>query len=531
MARSSAHGQIIGKLGMKRRDLVGALGASVAIGIPPPAAAPPGVPQGSPEEIVTYRSAADLMRALAAREISSRELVDAAIARIEAVDPKVNAVVVRDFDRARDAATAADAALARGETKPLLGLPMTVKEQFNVAGLPTTWGNPDAKGWQPQADALVVQRLKAAGAIILGKTNVPLMLSDWQSYNAIYGTTNNPWDLGRTPGGSSGGAAAALAAGYVPLELGSDIGGSLRAPAHYCGVFSHKPSLDLVPMRGAGPPRTPAVPGGDNLAVLGPMARTAQDLALELFVVAGPDELWDGIGYQLALPPPRHETLAEFRVLVLDEHPLCPTSHIVASALDTLAGQLGNAGCRMRRPDRTLPDLAFLTRNYVELLAADEEMTPDERARIQAAAVAIPPDDNRLTASYIRGATMPHPAVTRAGYIRRALRARWQALFSDVDVIICPPMPTPAFRHDHSPQRTRKLEINGKTVDYVDQIVWPSLATNCALPATTMPLARTEDGLPIGVQIIGPYLNDRTTIAFAGLVEREFGGFVRPPNL
>ena len=357
------------------------------------------------------------------------------------------------------------------------------------------------------------------------------MLSDWQSYNAIYGTTNNPWDLGRTPGGSSGGAAAALAAGYVPLELGSDIGGSLRAPAHYCGVFSHKPSLDLVPMRGAGPPRTPAVPAGDDLAVLGPMARTAQDLALELFVLAGPDELWDGIGYQLALPPPRHETLAEFRVLVLDEHPLCPTPHGVASALDTLAGQLANAGCTMRRPDHTLPDLAFLTRNYVELLAADEEMTPDERARIQAAAVAIPPDDNRLTASYIRGATMPHPAVARAGYIRRALRARWQALFRDVDVIICPPMPTPAFRHDHSPQWTRKLEIDGKTVDYVDQIAWPSLATNCALPSTTMPLARTEDGLPIGVQIIGPYLNDRTTIAFAGLMEREFGGFVRPPNL
>jgi hypothetical protein len=299
--------------------------------------------------------------------------------------------------------------LARGETKLLLGLPMTVKEQFNIAGLPTTWGNPDAKGWQPQADALVVQRLKAAGAIILGKTNVPLMLSDWQSYN--YGTTNNPWDLGRTPGGSSGGAAAALAAGYVPLELGSDIGGSLRAPAHYCGVFSHKPSLDLVPMRGAGPPRPPAVPAGHDLAVLGPMARTAQDLALELSVVAGPDELWDGIGYQPALAPPRHETLAEFRMLVLDEHPLCPTSHSVASALDTLAGQLGNAGCTVRRSDRTQPDLAFLTHNYVELLAADEEVTPDERARIQAAAAAIPPDDNRLTASYIRGATMPHPAV------------------------------------------------------------------------------------------------------------------------
>jgi amidase len=179
-------------------------------------------------------------------------LVDGTIARIEAVDPKINAVVLRDFDRARAAADAADAALARGEQLPLLGLPMTVKEQFNIAGLPTTWGDPKFKGWQPEADALVVQRLRSAGAVILGKTNVPIRLGDWQSYNEIYGTTNNPWNLDRTPGGSSGGDAAALAAGFVPLEFGSDIGGSLRAPAHFCGVFSHKPSLDLVPQRGSG---------------------------------------------------------------------------------------------------------------------------------------------------------------------------------------------------------------------------------------------------------------------------------------
>jgi amidase len=185
----------------------------------------------------TYRSATDLTQALATRQISARELLDAAITRIEALDPKINAVVVRDFDRARVAADAADAAPGRGERRPLLGLPMTVKEQFNVAGLPTTWGYRRFRDWRPGFDALAVQRLKAAGAIIIGKTNVPEGLSDWQSYNEVYGTTNNPWNFGRTPGGSSGGAAAALAAGFVPLELGSDIGGSLRAPAHFCGVF------------------------------------------------------------------------------------------------------------------------------------------------------------------------------------------------------------------------------------------------------------------------------------------------------
>jgi amidase len=166
---------------------------------------------------------------------------------VGALDPKINAVVVRDFDRARTAADAAEASLARGEGRPLLGLPMTVKEAFNIASLPTTWGHQKFKDWRPDADSLVVQRLKAAGAIILGKTNMPVDLGDWQSYNEVYGTTNNPWDLTRTPGGSSGGAAATLAAGFVPLELGSDIGGSLCCPTHFCGVFSHKPNLDLVP--------------------------------------------------------------------------------------------------------------------------------------------------------------------------------------------------------------------------------------------------------------------------------------------
>src|SRR5689334_4264689 len=182
-----------------------------------------------------YRTAGELAEALRARTISASEVVEHTIARIAALDQKLNAVVVRDFERAREAAKAADAALARGERRPLLGVPMTVKEAFNVAGLPTTWGIASAKGNIVKDDALTVARLKAAGAIILGKTNVPVMLTDWQSYNDVYGQTNNPWDVTRSPGGSSGGSAAALAAGFVPLELGSDIGGSLRAPAHFCG--------------------------------------------------------------------------------------------------------------------------------------------------------------------------------------------------------------------------------------------------------------------------------------------------------
>jgi amidase len=305
-----------------------------------------------------YRTATEMVKALEKRSVSARELVEAAITRIETLDAKINAVVVRDFDRARRVADMADAALAKGERRPLLGLPMTVKEQFNVAGLPTTWGHSKYKAWKPAEDALVVQRLKRAGAIILGKTNIPTDLADWQSFSPVYGTTNNPWDLARTPGGSSGGSAAALAAGYVPLEFGSDIFGSLRCPAHFCGVFSHKPSLDLVPLRGSGPPETPAVPVRADLAVIGPLARSAADLALLLGVTAGPDEAMEGIGYRLVLPPPRQAKLTDFRVLVIDSHPLCPIAANVGAALDGLADRLGRLGCKILRTSPRLPDLA-----------------------------------------------------------------------------------------------------------------------------------------------------------------------------
>jgi amidase len=423
---------------------------------------------------LAHRTAGELATALANRNISARELLDAAIARIETLDPKINAVVVRDFDRARAAADAADAALARGERRPLLGLPMTVKEQFNIAGLPTTWGNPKFKDWRPEADALVVQRLKSAGAVILGKTNVPIGLTDWQSYNEVYGTTNNPWSLDRTPGGSSGGAAAALAAGFVPLELGSDIGGSLRAPAHFCGVFSHKPT-DLVPQRGSGPPQTPAFPVRGDLSVIGPMARSAADLALELAVVGGPDELAEGIGYKLALPPPRHDKLADFRVLVIDAHPLCQTAASITAALNGLAEHLGKTGCTTLRESAALPDLAQTSRIYRELLmvffAADLDLPPEVRERVEAAAKALSLDDQSLAAAGLRGLTMSHAEWIRKTRIRGGLRGRWLALFQEVDVVLCPPMPTVAFPHDHSPQYARKLDIDGTKVPYNDQSV------------------------------------------------------------
>jgi amidase len=509
-----------------RRGLLVGMGAIAADAVLP-------VQATTRDDPMAYRGAEELVEALAKRQVSSRELVESAIARIEALDSKINAVVVRDFDRARAAAAAADAALAKGERRPLLGIPITVKEQFGVAGLPTTWGNPKFKDWRPEVDALAVQRLKAAGAIILGKTNVPVALRDWQSYNEVYGTTNNPWDLSRSPGGSSGGSAAALAAGFVPLEFGSDIGGSLRAPAHFCGVFSHKPSLDLVPQRGSGPPQTPAIPVRGDLGVIGPMARSAADLALELSVVAGPDELIEGIGYKLALPPPRHYRLADFRVLVIDNHPLCPTAESITTALNRLVDRLAQLEVRVMRDIPKLPDLAQTGRTYRELLSAFfiADLPPETLERAAAAVKDLPADDQSLAATQLRGLTISHADWIRESRIRSGLRARWLALFEDVDVVLCPPMPTVAFPHDHSPQFARQLDIDGVKVPYNDQSVWAGVALLSGLPATTMPISRTEDGLPIGMQIIGNYLGDRTTIAFAGLVEREFGGFNQPPHL
>jgi amidase len=495
-----------------RRSVVAGIGATVVA----PAVAPVAATARDDTGGLAYRTAGELAKALAERKISARELLDASIARIEALDPKINAVVVRDFDRARGAADAADAALARGERRPLLGLPMTVKEQFGVAGLPTTWGYPKFKDWKAEVDALSVQRLKAAGAVVIGKTNLPMGVRDWQSYNDIYGTTKNPWDLDRTPGGSSGGSAAALAAGFVPLELGSDIAGSLRAPAHFCGVFAHKPTLDLVPQRGAGPPQTPPIPVRGDLSVHGPMARSAADLALELDVLAGPDELMEGVGYKLALPPPRHDKLADFRVLVIDTNPLCPTAASVAAALNGLADRLAKLGVRVVRESPKLPDLARTTRLY--------------RERVEAAAKALSPDDQSLAAAQLRGVTMSHAEWVQKSRIRGGLRARWQELFQEVDVVLCPVTATPAFPHDHSLQRTRQLDVDGTKIPYNDQLAWAGIAILTGLPATAAPNGRSESGLPIGVQIIGGHLEDRTTIAFAGMIEREFGGFTPPPN-
>jgi len=480
----------------------------------------------------SFRTATEISAALAARQVSAVELAQDAIARIERHDPRINAICVRDFGRALDAARAADAALARGETRPLLGIPLTVKESFNVAGLPTTWGIPAQKDFRPPEDALAISRVKDAGGVILGKTNVPLGLGDWQSYNDIYGTTNNPYDLSRTPGGSSGGSSAALAAGYGPLSLGSDIGGSLRVPAFHCGVYAHKPTFALAPARGNTPPPFPALPLDRDMAVIGPMARCALDLSLLLDVIAGPDPLEAGTAYRLALPPPRHRELKNFRVLLIDSDPVMPTNAVVRAAIDRLAAGLGKAGVRVERESPLLPDFAASSRLFMRMLLSFVAVgfLPEVYAGAKAAAANLPADDISLAAERLRGITLSHRDWVMADGARGHLRAQWRALFKTFDAVICPVMPTPAYPHDHSPeQETRRIDIDGKDYSYPDQLAWPGIATLPGLPATAIPIGLSPEGLPIGVQILGPWLEDRTPLKLAELIEREFGGFVPPP--
>jgi amidase len=480
----------------------------------------------------SFKTATELSAALAARKVSALELAQDAIGRIERHDAKINEVCVRDFGRALDAARAADTALARGESRPLLGIPLTVKESYNVAGLPTTWGMPAQKDFRPSEDALAISRVKDAGGVILGKTNVPMGLGDWQSYNDIYGTTNNPYDLGRTPGGSSGGSSAALAAGYGPLSLGSDIGGSLRVPAFHCGVYAHKPTFGLVPLRGHTPPPLPPLPVDLDLLVIGPMARCALDLSLLLDVIAGPDPLEAGTAYKLALPPPRHGELKNFRVLVIETDPVMPTDAVVRSAIDRLATGLGRAGVKVERESPLWPDFATSSRLFVRMLLSflAASFPPEVYAGAVAAAANLPSHDLSLRAERLRGIALSHRDWVRADNERRHLRAQWRALFESFDAVICPVMPTPAYPHDHSPeQEKRRINIDGKEYAYSGQMAWPGIANLPGLPATAIPIGLSPEGLPVGVQIVGPWLEDRTTLKLAELIEREFGGFVPPP--
>jgi amidase len=474
----------------------------------------------------TFLSATRLAAALRAREIGCRELLDHTIARVERLDPRINAVVVRDFDRARTRARALDSATDR--SAPLFGVPMTIKESFNVAGLPTTWGAPAFRDNIASTNALAVDRLLDAGVVLFGKTNVPLMLADWQSYNAIYGTTNNPWDLALSPGGSSGGSAAALAAGLTGIEAGSDIGSSIRNPAHFCGVYGHKPTWGICPPLGQ------SLAGNvsqADISVIGPLARSAEDLATALDVMAGAEAI--EAGWKLELPPPRATSFKGLRVAVMTDHPLSEVDASITGKLTELADFLRREGATVSLTARPDFDLARGHRLYIEMLRATTSARNDAAAmrHWRAEAERFSRDDTSYYAMMARGVSMTHRDFLLANEQRQRMRRQWAKFFRDYDVFLCPVGASPAQPHDHQGERwERSITVNGHRVPATDQMFWAGISCFYLLPATAAPLGFSPDGLPIGVQIVGAQYADRTTIEVAKLLETAWQGFVPPPG-
>jgi amidase len=477
-----------------------------------------------------YRGALEIAAAIRARDISSVECLDLYFNRVNRFNPALNAIVVLDMESARDAARMADAAVAAGEaTGPLHGVPITVKESFDLAGHPSTFGRPDRRDHKADRDALVVERLKAAGAVIFGKTNVPIDLSDWQSFNEIYGDTVNPWDVGRSPGGSSGGATAALAAGLTGLEMGSDIGGSIRVPAHFCGVYGHKPTYGIVPLRGHA-----CAPDDAEMDILvgGPLARRAEDLRVTLEIIAGADPEVLG-AWRLDLPNEERTSLRDFRIAVTTNDASYPVDGDTSRAFEDMADHLEAVGATvLRDPALPLPS-AEMWQLYLNVLrGATSCRLSDVEANAAAEQVTdYDPFDNTYGPVMLRSISQRHQEWLQANDRRSRLRVLWRKFFDSVDALISPIMATPAFPHIRGiSKQDQWLDVDNVQQPISDTYFWIGLASAAYLPATLAPVGVSRGGLPIGMQIIGPEAHDRRCIALAEMLEQGFRGFTPPPG-
>ena len=478
---------------------------------------------------LAHLSALELAAKIKAKEVSSVELTQLYIDRIEKYDEDINAVVVRIFEDALDCARDADAALADGQDLGVLhGVPMTIKESYVIAGTAATWGQESFRDNVADEDGLAVKRFRAAGAHFLGKTNVPVDLADFQSYNPIYGTTGNPWDTTRTPGGSSGGSAAALAAGFCGLEAGSDIGGSIRNPAHFCGVYGHKPTYGIVPMQGH--ELVAGIPEAD-LAVCGPLARSADDLREALNIMAGPAER-EALGWQLALPAADFKDLKELRVAIWPTDELALVSNETAERVAMVGETLAKLGATVSDAARPEIDLTGAHNNYQTLLTSvmTAAMTDDAVAVAQSTVDALEADDATSAAVNARATVLSHRDWVRTNTKREKLRRAWTQFFEEWDILICPQMATPAFPHDHRAFGERTISVDNNEQPYFQQLFWAGMIVNAYLPSTVFPTGPSRDGLPIGLQAVSAPYRDHRTIEFARQIAREIGGFVPPPN-
>lgn len=478
-----------------------------------------------------FSDATALLAALEAGEVSSRELVELYAARIEAHNPKLNAIIQLDLDRARTQADEADRDRQQGVHRGALhGLPVTIKDALETQDFITTGGGPELAGHRPERDADAVARYRAAGAIIMGKTNLPYMSGDMQSFNDVYGVTNNPWDLTRTPGGSSGGAAAALAAGLTGLEIGSDIGGSIRSPSHYSGVCGHKPTFGLVSKRGHIPP-PPGLATEDSLSVVGPLARSVRDLELALNVLGGAG--WHmGEGWTLDLPEPRGRDLKDFRVGVWMDDDVAPLDAAVSEVLTRAVGALEGAGASIETATPPIPFAELLDIYGVLLTSIIMGGVPDAVIDfLKTEREAMTGDEPFFRRASLLGATMSHRDYQMLDERRWQLIRRFDEWFSHYDVVLTPVTQITAFAHDHTPDfNARTITVNGKETAYTDLLYWSAPAIIAQCPSTVIQAGRSAGGLPVGMQIMGGRHQDRTTLAFARAAEQVLGGFVAPPD-
>ena len=479
---------------------------------------------------IAFHSATTLAQMLADKQVSARELIDLYLARIEEHDPKVNAIVWQDAEAARAEADASDARRARGELKgPLDGIPISVKESFDLTGSPTTWGVPEFRDNIASSDSNVVARYRAAGGNVFAKTNVPFMLADWQSFNEIYGTANNPWDVTRTPGGSSGGSAIALATGMSALDAGSDIGASIRNPAHYCGIYGHKPTMDIVSGRGQ------ALPGdrtGTDIAVVGPMARSTADLKLAMDILAGSDGP-AARGWNLSLPGPRKTSLKDFKVSVVINDAEADVDKSVQDAILALAKWLEGEGATVVMDARPQFSSAEALEIYTMLLrsATSKRMSDAMIDDARKALANLGPDASAYRRRMLEAQSMGHRDWLRWNDRRHGLNAGWEAFFEDYDLMLSPAASSAAFPHDHEGERhDRVIEVNGKMVPVTDQLFWAGYFGVSYLPGTVAPIGLTPSGLPVGVQIVGREFDDLTCLHMAGLIEEGYHRFTPPPG-
>ncbi|MCP3937719.1 MAG: amidase [Actinomycetia bacterium] len=458
----------------------------------------------------------DTIAKLECREVSARELLDAQLERIDRLDGPVNAVVTIDAERAYEEADAVDKARVEGtENRPLAGVSITIKDALAVAGIRSTGGAAELADNVPDVDAVAVSRLRAAGANIFAKTNVPRWSGDVQTHNEMFGVTNNPWNTDHTPGGSSGGAATSVAMGFSPFEVGTDIGGSVRIPASNCGVYGHKPSYGIISTHGYLDNVEQSIVDAD-VNVFGPFARSIDDLELvfDLLVAPGTDM---SAAWSIDLPPARAADLADFRIAAWIDDDFCPVSEGVRSVLGSLVDRIEAAGASVDRISRPRFDAANASLQGLRLISAatDISSTVEE-----------------WDAKNDAGVALSHREWDLMHRERAHIRSLWAEFFEDFDVLLCPVAPVEPIRHTHSPLGSNFLHSvlsDHGDRPYSDLVGWTTLIGSAYLPVTVPPVGRTTDGLPVGVQVVAPFLHDRTSIAFSRAIAEVVGGYEPPP--